>query len=1033
MGYTGNYTNVSITRNGTAISGATNITGTTFTDTGLTAHTSYTYVITPNNSAGAGTTSSLTMGTLPVLTSLSVSSETSSQTVLLYSGSYTNVSITRNGTAISGATNITGTTFTDTGLSANTSYTYVVTPNNSSGSGTSLTTINVTLPNITTAVSVSSFTSSQIVLVYAGNYTNVSITRNGTAISGATNITGTTYTDTGLTGFTSYVYVVTPKNSDGEVGTSSTITQVTSPVLTSLSTTATTSTTISLAYTGSYAQVDISRNGTFITSATGTSLIDAGLTANTLYTYYVTPTNGGGLSGGLYFTIYNGYHNESVTFTSTAALRTTGLLALNTGYNSNISDINVGTNGAIPIDGSLSSYTVEWFGYFLANVTGTWTFFTNSDDGSYLWMDSSALSGNYTTTNAIVKNGGGHAMVERSGTISLTSGTYYPIRILFGESGGGDNLIVSFTPPSGTKTTNGSGYYFSGSLITTKVSGTALTTTSRYTLPSITTLSASTSTTATTITLTYTGLFTTVSITRNGTSIATGITALTYTDSGLTANTSYVYILTPYNPDGTTAGSTSSVTRVTLISGTPTIGTATTLSTSTASVSYTGVSGTATTTYTATSSPGSLTGTGVSPITVAGLIANTTYTFTVTATNTSGTSSASSASNSVLTLPSLTTLSSASTSTSITLTYTGLFTNVSITRNGTSIATGITALTYTDSGLTLDSSYTYIVSPYNSNGIIGTTLSLTAFATTYTSFEQLLVNKSPWGKYSASSWNSGTNILTDLTGNGRNATTTNVSSGTASGNGATASIPYIGGTTTGTVLWPTSSIGSTFTLATITRYSGTTKGRVLHGVVSNWLHGHWSGLRGVAFYEGWKTAQTSVGTQTDWLNMVGTNSTSVSIPNNIIANGTSRGTANGGSGSDRLRIGVSESSDFQFSHTFIWNQGLTQAELGYVSSAYTSYLSNGIESALSVPTPIAPIIGTATVLTSTSVIVAFTLQFGSTSYTVTSSPGSLTGTGTTSPITVSGLTTGTAYTFTMTSTNSTGTSPASSVSNSVTP
>lgn len=53
-------------------------------------------------------------------------------------------------------------------------------------------------------------------------------------------------------------------------------------------------------------------------------------------------------------------------------------------------------------------------------------------------------------------------------------------------------------------------------------------------------------------------------------------------------------------------------------------------------------------------------------------------------------------------------------------------------------------------------------------------------------------------------------------------------------------------------------------------------------------------------------------------------------------------------------------------------------------------------------------------------------------YTVTSSPGNLTGTGATSPITVAGLSNGTTYTFTVTATNAAGTSAASAASNSVT-
>ena len=56
-----------------------------------------------------------------------------------------------------------------------------------------------------------------------------------------------------------------------------------------------------------------------------------------------------------------------------------------------------------------------------------------------------------------------------------------------------------------------------------------------------------------------------------------------------------------------------------------------------------------------------------------------------------------------------------------------------------------------------------------------------------------------------------------------------------------------------------------------------------------------------------------------------------------------------------------------------------------------------------------------------------------TGYTVTSSPGGLTGNGAASPVIVNGLTNGTAYTFTVTATNSAGTSSASSASAAVTP
>jgi hypothetical protein len=167
--------------------------------------------------------------------------------------------------------------------------------------------------------------------------------------------------------------------------------------------------------------------------------------------------------------------------------------------------------------------------------------------------------------------------------------------------------------------------------------------------------------------------------------------------------------------------------------GVPTIGTATAVGATGATVAYTAPSdlGTGSVTFTATSTPGSITGTGASPITVSGLTINTSYTFKVTATTPGGTGPASAASNSVTptaTVPGAPTIgtATATSSTTATVVYTapasdGGSTITSYT--ATSSPSGITGTlsqagsgTITVSGLTGGTAYTFTVTATNAIG-----------------------------------------------------------------------------------------------------------------------------------------------------------------------------------------------------------------------------------------------------------------------------------------------------------------------------
>jgi hypothetical protein len=152
-------------------------------------------------------------------------------------------------------------------------------------------------------------------------------------------------------------------------------------------------------------------------------------------------------SSGLLGTRHIGYFEDDTSWFNTAQLHG------DTNCTTSIDNFTSSSNS------NEDSYSWQWNGYFKANSTETYTFYTSSDDASYLWIGVDA-TGNYTPETAVVNNGGLHGMQEASGTTPLVSGQYYPIRIQFGENTGGDAITVNFSTDTITKTTDGSGYYF---------------------------------------------------------------------------------------------------------------------------------------------------------------------------------------------------------------------------------------------------------------------------------------------------------------------------------------------------------------------------------------------------------------------------------------------------------------------------------------------------------------------------------------------------------------------------------------------
>jgi glucose/arabinose dehydrogenase len=87
------------------------------------------------------------------------------------------------------------------------------------------------------------------------------------------------------------------------------------------------------------------------------------------------------------------------------------------------------------------TFSVRWIGQVEAQFSGTYTFYTQSDDGVRLWVNGQQLVNNWTA----------HRLTENSGTIVLTAGQRYTIRMEFFENTGAATARLSWSSASTPK------------------------------------------------------------------------------------------------------------------------------------------------------------------------------------------------------------------------------------------------------------------------------------------------------------------------------------------------------------------------------------------------------------------------------------------------------------------------------------------------------------------------------------------------------------------------------------------------------
>ncbi len=312
----------SIYRNGTYIGFAT---GTTYSVTGLTASTTYAFTVkakdaAQNLSAVSNTVNVTTMSppdvTAPTApTNLTASQTTQTTTKLSWTQSTDNVAVTYYNIYKNGAYYVSvsvGGTYTVTGLTASTSYTFAVkakdaAENLSASSNTvSVTTLanpDTTAPSAPANLTATNTTQTTTKLTWNGATDNFAVTgynvyKNGTYLASAT---GTAYNVSGLTASTSFAFTVKAKDAAGNLSASSNTANVTTlDIPDTIAPTAplnliasnTTQTTTKLTWNASTDNMAVTgynvyKDGTYLASATGTAYDVSGLTASTAYTFTV--------------------------------------------------------------------------------------------------------------------------------------------------------------------------------------------------------------------------------------------------------------------------------------------------------------------------------------------------------------------------------------------------------------------------------------------------------------------------------------------------------------------------------------------------------------------------------------------------------------------------------------------------------------------------------------------------------------------------------------------------------------------------
>lgn len=259
------------------------------------------------------------------------------------------------------------------------------------------------------------------------------------------------YLDKNLVPNNPYYYVVRAVTNTGAAAVSNeaaskTIKDITPPsVPTGLEYRGSTQNSVSLRWnnsSGSPVRYDIYVNGVKTYSSTGNSFTVRNLDSLTNYVFTVKSVDAAGNVSAPSSQLIGYTHRQGLNYkyyqgTFTALPNFSTLTPVKTGITDSV-------NTAVKLRNQADNYAVLWEGFIYIPVTGTYTFETNSDEGSKLWIDA-PYSFNATP---VVDNDGTHIAQVRTGSITLAKG-YHSIAVAYFERTGTETMELYWSSDQG--------------------------------------------------------------------------------------------------------------------------------------------------------------------------------------------------------------------------------------------------------------------------------------------------------------------------------------------------------------------------------------------------------------------------------------------------------------------------------------------------------------------------------------------------------------------------------------------------------